>query len=191
MGQVRWAGWTMAIATALVISGGQGARADVASDRPAAIVVYPKIVVDSASGHRYGHSAHEYKHRQLQSTCIASTSMRIPTARVMGRSARTRRHVRCGACAARLGRDGLQHRLDGGATDRVGGGGRIGESAISRSRTACARGTSSSTAGLDRSAMRRALSSAAGTCTHEQRWNAYSAGCGRSVQGRVEVHRRR
>jgi hypothetical protein len=50
MGQVRWAGWTMAIATALVISGGQGARADVASDRAAAIVVYPKIVVDSASG---------------------------------------------------------------------------------------------------------------------------------------------
>ncbi len=47
MGQVRWAGWTMAIATALVISGAQGARADVASDRPAAIVVYPKIVVDS------------------------------------------------------------------------------------------------------------------------------------------------
>jgi hypothetical protein len=50
MGQVRWAGWTMAIATALVISGAQGARADVASDRAAAIVVYPKIVVDSASG---------------------------------------------------------------------------------------------------------------------------------------------
>jgi hypothetical protein len=46
---VRWAGWTMAIATALVISGAQ-ARADVASDRPAAIVVYPKIVVDSAYG---------------------------------------------------------------------------------------------------------------------------------------------
>lgn len=50
MGQVRWAGWTMAIATALVISGGQGARADVASDRPAAILVYPKIVVNSAFG---------------------------------------------------------------------------------------------------------------------------------------------
>jgi hypothetical protein len=49
MGQVRWAGWTMAIATALVISGAQ-ARADVASDRPAAIVVYPKIVVDTANG---------------------------------------------------------------------------------------------------------------------------------------------
>jgi hypothetical protein len=50
MGQVRWAGWTMAIATALVVAGGQGARADVASDRPAAILVYPKIVVNSASG---------------------------------------------------------------------------------------------------------------------------------------------
>jgi hypothetical protein len=50
MGQVRWAGWTMAIATALVISGAQVARADVASDRPAAIVVYPKIVVNSDFG---------------------------------------------------------------------------------------------------------------------------------------------
>ena len=50
MGQVRWAGWTMAIATALVISGGQGARADVASDRPAAILIYPKIVVNSSAG---------------------------------------------------------------------------------------------------------------------------------------------
>jgi hypothetical protein len=50
MGQVRWAGWTMAIATALVISGAQGARADVASDRAAALVVYPKIVVDTANG---------------------------------------------------------------------------------------------------------------------------------------------
>jgi hypothetical protein len=49
MGQVRWAGWTMAIATALVIAGAQ-ARADVASDRAAAIVVYPKIVVDTANG---------------------------------------------------------------------------------------------------------------------------------------------
>jgi hypothetical protein len=46
MGQVRWAGWTVAIATALVISGGQVVRADVQSDRPAAIVVYPDIDVD-------------------------------------------------------------------------------------------------------------------------------------------------
>ncbi len=50
MGQVRWAGWTMAIATALVISGEQGVRADVASDKPAAILVYPKIVVNSSAG---------------------------------------------------------------------------------------------------------------------------------------------
>jgi hypothetical protein len=50
MGQVRWAGWTMAIATALVISGAQVARADVASDKPAAIVVYPKIEVNSGYG---------------------------------------------------------------------------------------------------------------------------------------------
>ena len=35
MGQVRWAGWTMAIATALVVAGTQVARADVASDKPA------------------------------------------------------------------------------------------------------------------------------------------------------------
>lgn len=50
MGQVRWAGWTMAIATALVISGGQATRADIASDKPAAIVVYPKVVFDSTHG---------------------------------------------------------------------------------------------------------------------------------------------
>ncbi len=50
MGQVRWAGWTMAIATAFVVAGGQGARADVASDKPAALVVYPKIVVTTGPG---------------------------------------------------------------------------------------------------------------------------------------------
>ena len=50
MGKVRWTGWMMAIATAFVISGVQSARADVASDKPAAIVVYPKIVVDSSAG---------------------------------------------------------------------------------------------------------------------------------------------
>ncbi len=49
MGQVRWAGWTMAIATALVVAGGQGVRADVASDKPAALVVYPKIIVDGTA----------------------------------------------------------------------------------------------------------------------------------------------
>ena len=49
MGQVRWAGWTMAIVTALVISGAV-ARADIASDKPAAIVIYPKIAVDTANG---------------------------------------------------------------------------------------------------------------------------------------------
>ncbi|MFI5394664.1 MAG: hypothetical protein ACHQ9S_03950 [Candidatus Binatia bacterium] len=50
MGQVRWAGWTVAVATALVISGLQSAQADVASDKPAAIVVYPKIIVDGGRG---------------------------------------------------------------------------------------------------------------------------------------------
>jgi hypothetical protein len=50
MGQVRWAGWTMAIATALVMSGGQVVRADIASDKPAAIVIYPKVAVDTTAG---------------------------------------------------------------------------------------------------------------------------------------------
>src|SRR5437762_7543579 len=50
MGQVRWAGWTVAIAAAVVVAGGGVARADIASDKPAAIVVYPKVVVDSAAG---------------------------------------------------------------------------------------------------------------------------------------------
>ena len=50
MGQVRWAGWTMAVATALSISGAQVARADIQSDRPAAIVVYPRIEVDTRFG---------------------------------------------------------------------------------------------------------------------------------------------
>jgi hypothetical protein len=49
MGQVRWAGWTMAIVTALVISGGV-ARADIASDKPAAILIYPKVAVNSSNG---------------------------------------------------------------------------------------------------------------------------------------------
>lgn len=47
MGQVRWASCTMAVATVLVMSGGQLARADVASDKPAAIVVYPLVAVDA------------------------------------------------------------------------------------------------------------------------------------------------
>jgi len=50
MGQVRWAGWTMAVATALVISSAQRVRADVESDKPAAIVVYPDVDVDTDSG---------------------------------------------------------------------------------------------------------------------------------------------
>src|SRR5438093_1114805 len=49
MGQVRWAGWTVAIATALVISGGQVVRADIQSDRPAAIVLYPDVDVDGSN----------------------------------------------------------------------------------------------------------------------------------------------
>jgi hypothetical protein len=46
MGQVRWAGWTMAVATALVVSGARPMKADIESDKPAAIVLYPKVAVD-------------------------------------------------------------------------------------------------------------------------------------------------
>jgi hypothetical protein len=49
MGKVRWAGWAMAIVTALIVSG-VAARADIASDKPAAIVIYPKISVDTTKG---------------------------------------------------------------------------------------------------------------------------------------------
>lgn len=49
MRQVRWAGWTMALVTALALSGA-AARADIASDKPAAIVVYPKIVSNTTEG---------------------------------------------------------------------------------------------------------------------------------------------
>lgn len=49
MRQVRWAGWTMAIVTALGISG-VAARADIASDKPAAILIYPKIATDTTNG---------------------------------------------------------------------------------------------------------------------------------------------
>jgi len=48
MGQVRWASWTVTVATALVITSGQVARADVASDKSAAIVIYPEVKVDSS-----------------------------------------------------------------------------------------------------------------------------------------------
>jgi hypothetical protein len=50
MGQVRWASWTMAVATAVVITGGQVARADVASDKAAALVVFPEVKVDTKNG---------------------------------------------------------------------------------------------------------------------------------------------
>jgi hypothetical protein len=46
MGQVRWAGWTMAVTTAFVISGVQSVRAEIESDKPAAIVLYPDVWVD-------------------------------------------------------------------------------------------------------------------------------------------------
>jgi hypothetical protein len=45
MRKVRWAGWTMAVAMALAVVGGQAALADIASDKPAALLVYPKINV--------------------------------------------------------------------------------------------------------------------------------------------------
>ena len=45
MRKVRWAGWTMAVATALAVTGGQAALADIASDKPAALLVYAKVKV--------------------------------------------------------------------------------------------------------------------------------------------------
>lgn len=54
MRQVRWAGWTMAVATALLISGARIVDAQdimgVSSDKAAAIVVYPKVKVNSSLG---------------------------------------------------------------------------------------------------------------------------------------------
>jgi len=50
MRQVRWAGWTMAVAAVLLIPGVQAARADIESDKPAALVVYPDIEVDLDDG---------------------------------------------------------------------------------------------------------------------------------------------
>ena len=49
MGQVRWAGWAMVFAAAWVLSAGQ-AYADVASDKMAALLIYPKIEFDSSAG---------------------------------------------------------------------------------------------------------------------------------------------
>ncbi len=45
MGKLRWAGWTIALSTALVVGWNQTGRADIQSDRAAAIVVYPHIEV--------------------------------------------------------------------------------------------------------------------------------------------------
>jgi len=49
MRQVRWAGWTVALAGALLV-GGAEVRADIASDKPAAVLVYPKVVTDATNG---------------------------------------------------------------------------------------------------------------------------------------------
>lgn len=49
MRQVRRVGWTFAIAAAMVLGGSQ-AMADIASDKSAAIVVYPKIEVNTGEG---------------------------------------------------------------------------------------------------------------------------------------------
>ncbi len=49
MRQVRRVGWTLAIAAGLVFGGSQ-AMADIASDKSAAIVVYPKVEVDRGAG---------------------------------------------------------------------------------------------------------------------------------------------
>jgi len=47
MGKVRWTIGTVAVATVIVVAGVQSARADVASDLPAAQLIYPRIVVNS------------------------------------------------------------------------------------------------------------------------------------------------
>jgi hypothetical protein len=49
MGQVRWAGWAMVFAAAWTLSAGQ-AYADIASDKMAALLIYPKIQYDSTAG---------------------------------------------------------------------------------------------------------------------------------------------
>ncbi len=49
MGQVRWAGWAVVFAAAWVLSAGQ-AFADIASDKMAALLIYPKIEFDSTAG---------------------------------------------------------------------------------------------------------------------------------------------
>lgn len=49
MGQVRWAGWALVFAAAWVFSPGQ-AYADIASDKMAALLIYPKIAYDSSNG---------------------------------------------------------------------------------------------------------------------------------------------
>ncbi len=48
MGKLRWAGWTITLSTALVVGSSQTVRADIQSDRAAAIVVYPHLEVGAA-----------------------------------------------------------------------------------------------------------------------------------------------
>ena len=50
MGQVRRVGWTIALAAAAMIGGSATAKADIASDKMAAIVIYPKVEVDTGEG---------------------------------------------------------------------------------------------------------------------------------------------
>lgn len=49
MGQVRWAGWAGVFAAAWVLSAGQ-AYADIASDKMAALLIYPKIEFSTSAG---------------------------------------------------------------------------------------------------------------------------------------------
>lgn len=49
MGQVRWAGWAVALAATWVFSPGQ-ASADIDPDKMAALLIYPKIQYDSTAG---------------------------------------------------------------------------------------------------------------------------------------------
>lgn len=50
MGQVRRVGWTIAVAAVVVIGASKLATADIASDKMAAIVIYPKVEVNTSEG---------------------------------------------------------------------------------------------------------------------------------------------
>ena len=53
MGQVRWASWTVAIAAVLATAGSLAVAQElrgITSDKPAALVIYPMVTLDSVAG---------------------------------------------------------------------------------------------------------------------------------------------